>query len=81
MEQGRRIAEFVRMAPLTAAQQTDKPAAPAAPPARVSRAPNPPPPLDPGATKTIDWRSDEADDATFDAGFHEMMKKRGGARR
>lgn len=81
MDQGRRIAEFVRMAPLTTAQQTDKPAAPAAPPARVSRAPNPPPPVDPGATKTIDWRSDEADDATFDAGFHEMMKKRGGARR
>ncbi len=77
MDQGRRIAEFVRMAPLTAAApKTETPAAPAAPAARVSRAPNPPPPIDPGASQVVDWRSDKASDEEFTAGFNETMAKR-----
>jgi len=61
------------MAPLT---PNPAPNPTPAPNARVSRAPNPPPPVDPGASKTIDWRSDEASDAEFTAGFNETMLKR-----
>ena len=49
---------------------------PTAGPRGISRAPAPPPPVNPGTRKTVDWRSDEATDAEFDAGFNEMMQKR-----
>ena len=69
-----RIAELTRMSMTTTAPA--KPAA-AAPPARqVSRAPAPPPPVEPSASKEVDWRLDEASDADFSRGWEENQKKR-----
>jgi hypothetical protein len=83
MSPARRIAEITR----TAEKMTAKPAAaetapkaPVAPARTVSRAPNPAPPLEPSASKVVDWRSDAASDADFDRGFQEMLAKRNARR-
>lgn len=81
MDQPRRIAEFIRMAPVTAAAAKTDPAAPAAPPARtVSRAPAPPPPVDPGTKKELPPYADELSDEDFTAQFNERMAKRSARR-
>jgi hypothetical protein len=82
MTPARRIAEITRMAMAPAAQKTEPvtPAAPVVPAKTVSKAPAPPPPVDPSASKVKDWRSDDATDEEFTAGFEETMKKRAGRR-
>jgi hypothetical protein len=83
MNSRQRIAELTRMTVANAAaEKTDPPLAPTkAPPAKtVSKAPAPPPPVEPSASKVVDWRSDAASDADFDAGFQEMLKKRSARR-
>jgi hypothetical protein len=82
MSPARRIAEITRMAMAPAAQKTEPvtPAAPVVPPKTVSRAPAPPPPVDPSASKVVDWRADESSDVEFDKGFEEMMKRRSARR-
>jgi hypothetical protein len=82
MTPARRIAEITRMAMAPAAQKTDPtpPVVPPAPVQKVSRAPAPPPPVDPSASKVKDWRSDEASDDEFTAGFNETMAKRAARR-
>lgn len=77
MDSKRRIAELTRLsmnAP-TAAKTEPAPKAPAAP-RQVSKAPPPAPPVEPSASKIVDWRADEASDDEFDKGFNEMMEKR-----
>jgi hypothetical protein len=81
MDQPRRIAEFIRMAPVTAAAAKTEPAAPTAQPARtVSRAPAPPPPVDPGTKKELPPYADELSDEDFTAQFNERMAKRSARR-
>jgi hypothetical protein len=82
MSPARRIAEITRMAMAPAAQKTEPtpPAAPVAPAKTVSKAPPPPPPVDPSASKVKDWRSDDASDDEFTAGFNETMAKRAARR-
>lgn len=81
MDQPRRIAEFIRMAPVTAAAAKTEPAAPAPPPARtVSRAPAPSPPVDPGTKKELPPYADELSDEDFTAQFNERMAKRSARR-
>jgi hypothetical protein len=82
MTPARRIAEITRMAMQPVAQQVPdnkghtvvisegKPAK------TVSKAPAPPPPVDPSASKVKDWRSDDASDDEFTAGFNETIAKR-----
>jgi hypothetical protein len=90
MDTRRRTAELTRMSMTAQAPAVDPkpaepkpvPVVPAKPAAKsVSRAPNPPPPVDSSASKTVDWRQDEASDAEFDRGFNEMMEKRAKAGR
>lgn len=90
MDTRRRTAELTRMsmtaqAPAAEPKPADPkpaPVVPAKPAAKsVSRAPNPPPPVEPSASKTVDWRQDDASDAEFDRGFNEMMEKRAKAGR
>jgi hypothetical protein len=69
-----RTAELTRLSMTIANPPASKVAA--APAKQVSRAPAPPPPVEPSASKAVDWRKDEASDADFDAGFKEMMLKR-----
>jgi hypothetical protein len=78
MSRARRIAEITRMAMAPAAQKTEPvtPAAPVVPAKTVSKAPAPPPPVDPSGSKVKDWRSDDASDDEFTAGFNETMAKR-----
>jgi len=78
MTPARRIAEITRMAMAPAAQKTDPtpPATPVMPAKTVSKAPAPPPPVDPSASKVVDWRADESSDEEFTKGFEEMMKRR-----
>jgi hypothetical protein len=78
LDPARRIVELTRMS-MTAATAA-KAAAPTPPARTVSRAPAPPPAVDPGAGKVVDWRSDQASDAEFDAGFQEMLKRRSARR-
>lgn len=89
MTPAKRAAEITRMSMAApAASDTDtkvdpKPAAPVTPkPAAktVSKAPAPPPPVEPSASKTVDWRADDASDEEFTRGFDEMMKKRSARR-
>jgi hypothetical protein len=77
-----RVTELTRMTMAQASTETAPVAAPKAPatPTKVSRAPAPPPPIEPSASKTIDWRSDEASDEEFTRGFEETMKKRSARR-
>ena len=82
-----RAAEIARLSMAAAPKKDDPPADPAKPPAaaaaptKVSKAPPPPPPLTPSATKVVDWRSDEASDAEFSAGWEKNMRERFGSRR
>lgn len=78
MDSRRRIAELTRMTMTINAPAAPAPKAPAAPAKQVSRAPAPPPPVEPSATKTVPWYSDEASDADFDKGFYnpDRLKKR-----
>jgi hypothetical protein len=74
-----RIARITRMA--AAAESKTKSdstaaAAAAAPAPKVSKAPAPAPAIDPGTTKTVDWRSDSASDEEFSRGWNENMKTR-----
>lgn len=76
MDSRRRTAELTRIS--MAASTPTQAAAPKAPAKQVSRAPAPPPPVEPSATKTVPWWSDDASDADFDKGFYDpnRMKKR-----
>lgn len=61
------------------------PAAPApvaagAPPRMTSKAPAPAPIVTPSTTTVKDWRTDDASDEEFDAGFKEMMERRSARR-
>ena len=79
MDSRRRTAELTRISMAANAPTTPAPKTPVAPPTKqVSRAPAPPPPVEPSATKTVPWYSDEASDADFDKGFYDpnRMKKR-----
>jgi hypothetical protein len=78
MDSRRRTAELTRISMAANAPTTPAPKTPAAPTKQVSRAPAPPPPVEPSATKTVPWYSDEASDADFDKGFYDpnRMKKR-----
>jgi hypothetical protein len=79
MSPARRISEITRIS-LAMDAKPAAPAAPApppAPPARtVSRAPAPPPPVEPSASKPVDWRSDKASDDEFSRGWDENAAKR-----
>lgn len=72
-----RIAELTRMTMADVIPIKD-PAKPA--PKQVSRAPAPPPPVEPSASKIVDWRTDEASDEDFDKGFKEMVARRNARR-
>ena len=79
MDTRTRTIELVKMS--LAASQAD-PAAPAAPakqatpPKTVSKAPAPPPPVEPGASQAIDWRSDKATDQDFSKGWEANQRER-----
>lgn len=76
-----RVAELTRLSMTATAPVEPKNALTPKPAQKqVSKAPAPPPPVEPSTSKTIDWRTDEASDADFDAGFREMMKKRSAGR-
>ena len=76
-----RIAELTRMSVAAAAPKVDPPVAASKPAlAQTSRAPAPAPRVEPSASTVVDWRSDKASDADFDAGFQEMMKRRNARR-
>jgi hypothetical protein len=79
MDSRRRTAALTR---LSMATNTAPVTAPKTVPAakQVSRAPAPAPQVEPSASKVVDWRKDDSDDATFDVGFREMMLKRNKAR-
>lgn len=78
-----RTIELVKMS-MSTKQPGAKPAAaaPAAPvpPKSVSRAPAPPPPVEPGSSPAVDWRSDKVSDADFSAGWEENQRKRAARR-
>ena len=95
MTPARRIAEITRISMALAAPKTETktavpelatetpktaPKATAAPKA-VSKAPAPPPPVEPSASKVVDWRQDDASDAEFTRGLEETLKRRQGMRR
>lgn len=80
MDSRRRIAELTRMtmaSPATTAAPAPAAKAPVSA-KQVSKAPAPPPPVEPSASKTVPWYSDEASDAEFDKGFYssDRLKKR-----
>lgn len=77
MDSRNRIAALTRMTMTTPAKV--EPAKPTLAPAKqISKAPAPPPPIEPSATKTVPWYSDDASDADFDKGFYnpDRLKKR-----
>jgi hypothetical protein len=78
MDSRRRTAELTRISMAANAPVTPAPKAPAAAPKQVSKAPPPPPPVEPSATKSVPWYSDDASDADFDKGFYnpDRLKKR-----
>lgn len=86
MTPARRAAEITRMSMAAApAAEVDpkvdpKPLTPKPAAKTVSKAPAPPPPVEPSASKTIDWRGDDASDEEFTRGFNEMMAKRSARR-
>jgi hypothetical protein len=79
-----RIAELTRISMAMATKsKTEQPIAPAvaatvAPSTakQHSKAPPPPPIVEPGATKVVDWRSDDASDEEFHRGYDENQKNR-----
>lgn len=77
MSPARRISEITRISIAMNAPKPVEPTPPAPPPARtVSRAPAPPPPVEPSASKPVDWRSDKASDEDFSRGWEENAAKR-----
>ena len=79
MNTRQRTAELTRISMAANATTTLAPKSPAAPAQKqVSKAPAPPPPVEPSASKTVPWYSDEASDAEFDKGFYspDRLKKR-----
>jgi len=82
MDSRARIAELTRisMAKAAPAATTTDPAPPA-PRVAVTKAPAPAPAITPSTTRTVDWRSDAADDAAFSRGWEENQKRRAEARR
>ena len=77
MDPRRRTAELTRISMANTPAPATPSAAPKAPLAeQVSKAPPPAPPVEPSASKTVDWRTDDADEETFNAGFKDMMAKR-----
>ena len=81
MSPARRIAEITKISMTPSEPAVAPPVAPPAPAKTVSKAPAPPPPVDPSASKVVDWRSDDASDEDFTKGFNETMKQRAGLRR
>ena len=79
MTSRQRIAELTRMSLATEKPAVAEAAATPAP-KTTSKAPAPPPVVQPSASKTVNWRTDEASDEEFDAGFKEMMAKRSARR-
>lgn len=77
MDSRNRIAALTRMT-MTTPAKTELPKPSLAPTKQVSKAPAPPPPVDPSASKTVVWYSDDASDAEFDKGFYspDRLKKR-----
>lgn len=84
MNSRQRIAELTRMSVAVAAKPAEEavvvPAKVAAP-KLVSKAPAPAPVVQPSASKTIDWRSDEASDADFHKGWESHQAERMKSRR
>jgi hypothetical protein len=77
MSPARRISEITRISLAMDAKPAAEPVKPAPPPTKtVSRAPAPPPPVEPSASRVVDWRDDKASDADFSRGFDEMMQKK-----
>jgi hypothetical protein len=79
MDSRRRTAELTRISMAANAPTAPAPKTPVAPVAKqVSKAPAPAPAVEPSATKTVPWYSDEASDADFDKGFYspDRLKKR-----
>ena len=77
MSSRQRIAELTRMSVASTAPKVEPAPTTATTPSKtVSKAPAPAPRIEPAASQIVDWRSDKASDAEFDAGFNEMMKKR-----
>ncbi len=79
MDPRTRTIELVKMslaAQGAAAPKPAEPAKPAVPPKSVSKAPAPPPPVEPGASQAVDWRSDKATDADFSKGWDERQRER-----
>ena len=68
-----RIAELTRRTVMAATKSTET-----KPPAAkgISKAPPPPPAINAGSRQVKDWRSDDATDDEFTAGFFDTMKKR-----
>lgn len=56
-----KVAEITRIAMTAAAPKTEPKAEPKAPAKVVSRAPPPPPPVDPGAARTVNFKSSDSD--------------------
>ena len=71
-----RTVELVKMSMALNPPSNGAPAKPAAPAKTVSKAPPPPPQIEPGASPSIDWRSDKASDADFSKGWEENQAKR-----
>ena len=81
MTSRQRIAELTRMSITKTDDAGTSASAVVAPaPKTTSKAPPPAPVVTPSASKVIDWRTDEASDDEFDAGFKEMMAKRSARR-
>lgn len=76
MDTRTRIAELTRLTMASAQPVPIAPAAPKAAPKGVSRAPAPPPPVEPSASKVVDWRSDDVSDQDFSRGWEENAAKR-----
>ena len=82
MDSRRRVAELTRISDRMATKVetiAPKTAAPAA--KQVSKAPAPPPAIEPSATKTKNWRADDATEEEFQRGWEARMKERGIGRR
>ena len=78
-----RTIELVKMSMALAPKTETPPAAakPAAPSKTMSKAPAPPPPVDPGASQVVDWRSDKATDQDFSRGWEAQQRERAARRR
>jgi hypothetical protein len=77
MDARSRTVELVRMSMAVSGTAPQPQPAPAPKtPRSVSKAPAPPPALDPGASQTVDWRSDKASLEEFSRGWEETQRQR-----